>query len=444
MKKPKKILLIPNYLGGGFGHIGRCLSIADYAKTKGMDCGFVISGAHEQIVRKEGYKTYLPVTVSPKSSGREGPPYLYIPDMSYQVVRDGFNCPAKVETSLRELLVIAERFKPDLLIGDGHVLTGMLGSLIGVPVVQIVKSAVHPLAQPMVFWEDKPEGLNLPDPRPVFNPVLRKHRLPEINKAEGLLFGDLLALPSIPELDPMPKLPENTYYTGSIIRNHSNHSQNNSLDSIPRDKPIIYITIGGAAGNYAQKSYFKIFVDAFKRTNFRVVISSGGKTVPQQDNSSPNNIQFVPWVDTGAMLSLSSLVIFHGGYTRMEIIRAGLPSIVIPFHSEQEYYGRILERAGVARLVSGSEEPYKHISMSWKGGRSWWQGKKQFSIHARKTVTLLPQVLQKTATEVMADKSMSDNLRSLQAELSKYKGPQTLFELAENNIGTIFKESEEL
>jgi UDP-N-acetylglucosamine:LPS N-acetylglucosamine transferase len=98
--------------------------------------------------------------------------------------------------------------------------------------------------------------------------------------------------------------------------------------------------------------------------------------VPVKGNDLPNNIRFVPWVDTNAMLSVSSMVIFHGGYTRMEIIRAGLPSIIIPFHSEQEYYGRMLARAGIARLVLGSEGPYQHVAMSWKGGRRWWQGKR--------------------------------------------------------------------
>jgi spore coat polysaccharide biosynthesis predicted glycosyltransferase SpsG len=41
-----KLLFLPNYLGGGFGHIGRCLALAEKARERNFQCAFFLNGPH--------------------------------------------------------------------------------------------------------------------------------------------------------------------------------------------------------------------------------------------------------------------------------------------------------------------------------------------------------------------------------------------------------------
>jgi UDP:flavonoid glycosyltransferase YjiC (YdhE family) len=57
------------------------------------------------------------------------------------------------------------------------------------------------------------------------------------------------------------------------------------------------------------------------------------------------------------MIARADVVLFHGGYgTMMETVQKGVPSIVLPFHTEQECNGRRLEQNGSARVLSPQDD----------------------------------------------------------------------------------------
>jgi hypothetical protein len=59
------------------------------------------------------------------------------------------------------------------------------------------------------------------------------------------------------------------------------------------------------------------------------------------------------WLPGAAMVARADVVLFHGGYgTMMETIRAGVPSVLLPFHTEQEGNGRRLEQNGAAQVLA--------------------------------------------------------------------------------------------
>jgi hypothetical protein len=205
----KTALFLPNYLGGGFGHISRCLALAEAFRARSGAAFFAMSGPHAHVVHEAGFRV-CPLSTPPATaaSGKGGPAYVYIPDMSYQIVRDGFDNPGRVDAALNEIGRISDEVRPDALVGDGYPLTFLAGRISGIPVVQFVKSAGHPRGRPMVWWEETPPGLVPPDVRPVFAPVFARLGLPPLNgRAEELLRGDLLLLPSIPPLAPWTPCP---------------------------------------------------------------------------------------------------------------------------------------------------------------------------------------------------------------------------------------------
>ena len=424
-----KILFFPSDLGGGFGHISRCMALADSFCKRGSEAAFALSGPHFKKVSKTGYKTF---SLSPPrliKSDPNGPAYIYVPGMAYQIVRDGFDNPNKVERSLAEGYEIIKMFRPDILVGDGYPVTWLLGQKAGIPVVQIVKSIAHPNPKQIVWWEKEPDGIIFPDPRPVFNPVLNMLGLPEITRAEQLLSGDLLLLPSIYTLDPMDPLPDHTFYVGGLVRKPSlDKASPDWFQNLNRSHPIIYVTVGGAAGHGGGRRFFKMVADTFEGTDCHVVISTGRKIDIKSFGLMPSNIRLVSWVPGPEMIGISDLVIFHGGYTRIEILMNDLPSIIIPFHSEQEYYGRIMEKAGIAKVVHYSDEPYQCKKTYWKGGNRWRKSR-PFTVYVRFNMTLKPNVLKTAISNVLFNKEMKHKAQSLRHEMESLGGCDAVVDL---------------
>jgi len=419
----KKVLFFPNYLGGGFGHIGRCVALADELRRRGGTAIFAMNGPHVRSITSAGFEVKILKKPAMERSGSGGPAYLYIPNMNYQIVRDGFDSAGSVKESLTEAVSIAQTIKPDVIVGDGHPITNLLGKKMGLPIVQIVKSAVHPNPEKLAWWEKEPAGIIQPDPGPVFNPVLNKIGMRGVSRAEELLDGDLLLLPSIPELDPMKILPPKTYYTGAIVRKDVDSVDTpdwmRRLDEV---RPVIYVTIGGAASHSGGGEFFNVIIGAFGDGRYQVVVSAGGKDIVEK-SELPENIYMVKWVPGIRMISRSSLVIHHGGYTRLEILSLGRPGIVIPFHSEQEYYGRILEQAGVAKLLHYSSQPYVRVERKWRGG-GFRFGSRKFTLHYRPEMTLTQKQLRNTVDEIFKDMQMNYSVKTIQEKLNRINGPE--------------------
>jgi len=429
-----KILFFANYLGGGFGHIGRCLALADEFSKRGSNSSFVLNGPHIKTVKDTGHEIHEIDTPRMQISKSGGEPYVFFSGMEYQILRDGFINKWIVSKALAEALKIIKKLKPEILIGDGYPLTYLLGKISGIPVVQFAKSVVHPKSKRMVWWADEPIGFLPPNPCPVFNPVLKKNRLPEITRGEDLMSGDLFILPSIPELDPMNPLPAQTHYVGAITRNRGSEGDVPEwFNSLDKGKPVIYVTVGGAAGNCGLGEFYQIINQALGNEDWQVVVSTGGKDISSLLKSVPSNIKYVRWIPGAAMIARSDLVIFHGGYTRIEILTNGVPSIVIPFHSEQEYYGRLMEKAGVSKVLHLSDDIYQRRLCYWKGGNRFRKSK-AFSVHFRNSITLKPNTLKSMVENCLIDSTMKSRIQSIKEEFNNYQGAEKICDLIEDKF----------
>ena len=428
-----KILLFPSYLGGGFGHIGRCLALADAWARRGGQAAFALDGPHLKRVAEAGYETYVITTPRMPKPSPHPAAYVYFTGMAYQIVRDGFDHPRIVERALAEALRIVHRVRPDVLVGDGWPIAWLVAHQAGIPLVQLVKSVAHPRPERLAWWEEPPADMISPDPGPVFNPVLDRIGLPVITCAEELLSGDLLILPSVPPLDPMTSLPSNTHYVGPIIR------QSVTLAKVPawfsfldETRPLVYVTIGGAAGSSGSVEFFQLVADALGNGDYQVIVSTGDKVDPHSVGTMPSNIRLERWVPGSQMIARSDVVVFHGGYTRMEILMKGLPSVVIPFHSEQEHYGRLMTKAGVAIVVPYSDEPYHRFLHRWRGGSRWKS--KRYTVHVRLKPTLQPQMLRLAVERSLSDAVMRSKVQALGALLETFGGCEQVLDLIEAQV----------
>ncbi len=424
LKDMTTLLFFPNYLGGGFGHIARCMALAETCQMHGDNAVFALGGPHKTRVAQAGFKVYELQTPRYIHRHNTGLAYVHVSDMAYQIARDGFDHPRIVQQAINEARNIINEVHPDALVGDGYALTNLIGKISGLPVIQIAKSVAHPQPVPLVWWETSPKEIDIPDISSVFNPVLKKFNLPPLGRSAELLDGDLLLLPSILPLDPMPTLPPRIFYVGPMVRAPQGTSPPEWLLRLGND-PLVYVTVGGASGIAGDPAFLRLLLTALGKEPYQVVISTGGLE-PPADIEIPPNIHLVLWVAHEHILPRASAVIFHGGYTRMEILLHGLPSIIIPFHTEQEYYGRLIQRAGAGINLRYSNAPYQKLNVRWRGGLPWNQ--KTYSLYVRTEPTLQPATLRDAVAGVLTHEAMHASARALQQSLQAMDGKNQAYQ----------------
>jgi UDP:flavonoid glycosyltransferase YjiC (YdhE family) len=431
-----RILFFPSDMGGGFGHISRCLALAYEAKHRGHTCVFVINDRKYEKKIRDDFKVFISetytqwfllLTLMKDRLVRFKPPaaplFIEVTGLDYQVMRDGLINRQKIKKKLEQYIKIVKTFEPDVLIGDTNLLVWILSKKTRIPSVQIVRYASHPKTAKLIWWKNIPEGTTPPNSSEIFNPLLMKMGLNPINRAEELLQGDLYIVPSIPEIEPIPE-DESTVYVGALTISKINNEMPSWWEGIDDGQPLIYITIGGGAGPVGNKLFFSTLVEAFANKPFHVVVSTSSKFESQTHFNAPKNIRFFKWVPGKFLISKADLVIFHGGYgTMMESIAFGKPTITIPFQSEQEGNGKRLEQLGCGLVVKLSKERFKCIESKWKYGTYTFLVQKRYDLTAEKLSGEVDKILFNPQYLVKA--------KSLKEKVKEYRGPEKAIELIE-------------
>jgi UDP:flavonoid glycosyltransferase YjiC (YdhE family) len=100
----------------------------------------------------------------------------------------------------------------------------------------------------------------------------------------------------------------------------------------------------------------------------------------------------------------------------METVKFGVPSLIIPFHTEQEGNGRRLEHQGAGRVIgpSNSIECYKLISFRWRNG--------DFSTWVQPRSQLMPEELYESVRVIMESPEFKDSAVALRDIAHEYAG----------------------
>jgi len=434
-----KILFFPSDIGGGFGHISRCLALAHEAVRRGNTCAFVLNTYKYEKIIKRQFLTFSPrnrlYTAQIKAflgriiSGyyRQTPPlFTEISGLSYQVVRDGFSSEVYITKNISRYLGIVKTFKPDVIIGDLNLLAGMLAEKAGIPLFQIIRYAFHPKTANLLWWKNKPEGMVSPDVLTIFNPLMSKMGLNSISRAEDLLRGNYYIIPSIPEIEPIPE-DSNTKFVGELTVSKKNIETPSWFHELKDDLPLVYITVGGGAGPVGNNKFFQTVADAFSGKPVQVVVSTSTKFNLKELPGSTGNVRFFNWVPGKLLISKADLVIFHGGYgTMMEIVSCGKPSITIPFQTEQEGNGRRLEYLEVGRVIKLSKEKPRRIDFNRAHGA--------YNLFIQESYDLTPEELYAEAEKMLGDDKYGNNAKALQSKIAMYDGRRQAMDLIEDKL----------
>lgn len=112
-------------------------------------------------------------------------------------------------------------------------------------------------------------------------------------------------------------------------------------------KPV-YIGFGSMVSSNA-KAFTQTVLDAVKKSGLRAVLATGWGGLDGDDGPQDEQIFFLRHAPHDQLFPLMSAAVHHGGAgTTAAAVRAGIPSVIVPFFGDQPFWASCLNRHGVA------------------------------------------------------------------------------------------------
>jgi sterol 3beta-glucosyltransferase len=146
----------------------------------------------------------------------------------------------------------------------------------------------------------------------------------------------------LPSSDVAPREHVTGYYFFPL---NNSYSPSPELDSFLKNgKPPICISFGSMVNKDA-KRIDEIIREALRRTNNRGIVLSGWSDIK---NESTSDLLYIESAPHDWLLPKCKMIVHHGGAgTTSAGLRAGIPTIVIPFTADQPFWGNQIYKMGV-------------------------------------------------------------------------------------------------
>ncbi len=157
----------------------------------------------------------------------------------------------------------------------------------------------------------------------------------------------VLALFSAELAAPQADWPLNTRATGFPFYEQKDSLSPELARFLDAGEPPIVFTLGSAAVGTAG-DFFQQSADATQRLGQRAVLLVG-RDPENLPTTLPQGVIAVPYAPHAAVFSRARVVVHQGGIgTTAEVMRAGCPSLVVPYSHDQPDHARRLRRRGLA------------------------------------------------------------------------------------------------
>jgi sterol 3beta-glucosyltransferase len=112
-------------------------------------------------------------------------------------------------------------------------------------------------------------------------------------------------------------------------------------------KPI-YVGFGSMVSSQATV-FTETVLDAIQRSGQRAVLATGWGGLTAREHAADERVFFVRRAPHDYLFPRVAAAVHHGGAgTTAAAVRAGIPSVIVPFHGDQPFWARCLARQGVA------------------------------------------------------------------------------------------------
>ncbi|HYY96019.1 MAG TPA: glycosyltransferase [Pyrinomonadaceae bacterium] len=185
--------------------------------------------------------------------------------------------------------------------------------------------------------------------RPGANPVMEGQHSPRLVLA---LFSPLIA-------EPQPDWPPNTRVTGFCFYDRRDRAGDahglapEISEFLDASEPPLVFTLGSAAF-WAAEDFYGESARAAQALGVRALLLIGDERY--RPAALPDAVAAFEYAPYGELLPRARAVVHHGGAgTCAQVLRAGVPSLVMPFSHDQFDNGARLVRLGAARVLPRSK-----------------------------------------------------------------------------------------
>ena len=141
--------------------------------------------------------------------------------------------------------------------------------------------------------------------------------------------------------------PDNIHITGFWLLDPPDEwTPPSDLTKFLQDGPAPFYIGFGSMSSRKPEETTNLVLQALKKTNQRAIVFSGWGGLSK--TNLPDSVLMVDSVPHSWLFQRVQAVIHHGGAgTTAAGLRAGVPSIIVPFHGDQPYWGRLIASLGV-------------------------------------------------------------------------------------------------
>ncbi len=257
-------------------------------------------------------------------------------------------------------LVLLDRVKPDLVVGDFRLSLSVSAPLRRIPYAAVVNAYWSPYADIAYPVPDLPMtrilGVALAQKlfdavRPIafalharpLNRVRRNFGLPPLRSdlRNVYTWGDFTLYADIPEVVPTHNLPAHHRYLGPVLWSTKTPLPD-WWNNLPRDNPVVFLTLGSSG----QADLLPMALTALSQLPVSVVVATAGKIALAE---VPANAWITEYLPIDAASRRAQLVISNGGsLTTYQALASGVPVIGLCSNMDQ-----LLNMGAVERLGAG-------------------------------------------------------------------------------------------
>jgi MGT family glycosyltransferase len=164
-----------------------------------------------------------------------------------------------------------------------------------------------------------------------------------------LIQGDVNLLTDVEALSPIP-LAAGCHRVGPIVWEPSMRIPAWAAE-LDRARPVLLVNFGSTGHPDLFRATFAEFADR----PYQVMLATCGQIDPG-DFEIPPNFFVEKFLPVAQMMEVADLVIYHGGAgTFQQLVRAGVPGVVIATHWDQEYAGVVSRDRGLGPFLTMRE-----------------------------------------------------------------------------------------
>jgi UDP:flavonoid glycosyltransferase YjiC (YdhE family) len=234
-----------------------------------------------------------------------------------------------------DLMVLAEEFRPDLLVFDPVMFAApLVGAKHGVPTLQ---HTVGPLYDPATL-ELVADAVS---------PIWREFGV-DVPERAGMYAGTTAAI-CPPSLDPaMQGLPRLLQLRPTSPPRADPPPPSHRYDD--PDRPLVYVTLGTFSNNDLE--LFRLVLTALQDEKVNVLVTVGRDNEPGALAPVPANAHVAQFLPQGDVLPRCAAAVHHAGAgTTFGILAHGLPSVALPQSADNFTIADRLAAAGAARVL---------------------------------------------------------------------------------------------